>query len=77
MTVMAHAGVWPRRILRLWQQYEAMALEVTFHHPDDRSESTFEVSLPAWPWRWVCWIQGHSDNTYGECVVCKARLSRR
>jgi hypothetical protein len=74
MIVMDHKRRWPRRVLRLWQQYEAMALECTFYHPDDHGETSFEVSLPAWPWRWVCRLQGHSDNTYGECVVCKRPL---
>jgi hypothetical protein len=76
MQIMGHRGKWPRRLLRLWQQYKAMALEVTFHHPDDSSETTWEVSLPSWPWRWVCRLQGHSDSTYGECVICRKALPR-
>jgi hypothetical protein len=72
--LMAHDGGWRSRLLRIWQQYEAIALECTFHHPDDKGETSFELSLPAWPWRWVCLLAGHSDNTYGGCVICRKAL---
>lgn len=72
--VLGHRG-WPqRRLLRAWQGWEAMALECTFYHPDDEGATSFEVSLPSWPWRWVCWLQGHSDSTYGYCVICRKTL---
>jgi hypothetical protein len=72
--IMGHRGKWPRRLLRLWQRYEAVALEVTYFHSDDHGESSFEIGLPSWPWRWVCWIEGHADSTYGECCVCRKAL---
>jgi hypothetical protein len=77
--LMSHHGKWPSRLLRKWQQYEAMGLEITFHHPDDRSATTLEIELPSWPWRWVCWLQGHhpydprsrKDN---YCIICRKHL---
>jgi hypothetical protein len=73
---MGHHGKWPRRLLRLWQGWEAMALVVTFFHPDDASESEWEIRLPHWPWHWVCWLSGHADSTYGYCLVCRKVLPR-
>jgi hypothetical protein len=69
--LIGHHGVWPRRLLKVWQGWDAMALEVTFFHPDDRGESTFEVSLPSWPWRPFCWLGGHQSSSYGYCVICR------
>lgn len=70
--IMGHNGSpRARKLLRRWQQYEAMALEITFHHPDDEGMTELEFTLPSWPWRWVCWLQGHSDSSYGYCVICK------
>lgn len=62
------------RLLRIWQGYQAMSLECTFYHPDDEGETRFEIGLPSWPWRLWCWLRGHSDNTYGECVICRKTL---
>lgn len=72
--IMGHHGKHPRRLLKLWQQYEAMALEITFHHPDDTGQTEWELELPAWPWRLACWIQGHTDSTYGYCVICRKKF---
>lgn len=77
--LMGHRGNLSRRLLRAWQCWEAVALECTVHHPDDKSETTFELELPSWPWRWVCWLQGHrpydaripQDN---YCVICRKVL---
>jgi hypothetical protein len=72
--VLGHHGTWPRRLLKAWQGWEAMALNVTFFHPDDEGETEREFELPSWPWRWVCWLQGHREN-YGECVICRKGLA--
>lgn len=76
--IMSHHRKWPRKLLRFWQQYEAMALEVTFHHPNDTSQTEWEIRLPHWPWRMVCWIQGHHPyGNYGKdqyCIICHQDL---
>lgn len=78
--LMDHRGKWPRRLLRKWQQWEAMAVEVTFHHPDDEGQSEWEMELPSWPWRPVCWLQGHQpyDPHYPRdnyCIICRKNLN--
>jgi hypothetical protein len=80
--VMGHHGKWPRRVLNAWQNYQAVALELTFHHSDNIGMTEWDITLPSWPWRWVCWLQGHQP--YGHhapnndrCVICKKFLERR
>lgn len=80
--IMGHHGNWPRRLLRLWQQYEAVGIEITVHHPDDVGMTEWEITLPSQAWRWVCWLQGHrpydaripQDN---YCLICKKILEER
>lgn len=77
--IMSHRGKWPRRLLRLWQRWEAVGWAFTYHHSDDIGTSEWEFELPSWPWRWVCWLQGHrpydasipKDN---YCIICRSQM---
>jgi hypothetical protein len=67
--VMGHHGKWPRRLLRFWQEWDGTAIEVY-----TETGGPWEITLPTWPWRWVCWISGHADSSYGYCCVCRKTL---
>lgn len=64
----------PLWLVRAWQRWMAVGWELTYFHSDDVGESSWDVDLPDWPWRATCWIFGHEDNTYGECVFCRRGL---
>ena len=33
-----------------------------------------DVGLPAFPWRPLCWLTIHRDDSYGMCVTCHKAL---
>jgi hypothetical protein len=63
------------RFVHFWQRMEARALhfEITYYHGDDEGETKreFELSIPAFIWRPRCWLKGHTDSSYGYCVICR------
>jgi hypothetical protein len=72
--IMGHHGKLPRKLLRLWQEYQGISVEVY-----TETKGPWEFEPPCWPFRWVCWIQGHQsyDPTIPKdnyCVVCRKTL---
>lgn len=76
-----------RRFKRLHQHLSLWSIcisspkiEVTWFSGDDIHERTrvykidHEVRFPHVLFRPYCLRYGHSDDSYGECVICKKRL---
>lgn len=63
-----------------WSICVEAKIEVTYFSGDDIHEREraykidWEIQIPRWLWRPYCWLFGHSDDSYGSCVVCEKRL---
>lgn len=68
----------PRWLHHFWIDYSASYLQLAWSEDYDENADGpggFYIEPPMWVWRPWCWAFGHSDDSYGACVICQKVLT--